>query len=307
MAVNKKYYYMRLKENFFDSEEMVLLEAMPEGILYSNILIKMYLKSLKTEGRLMFKETIPYNPQMIATITRHQIGTVEKALNIFKELGLIEVLNDGAIYMNDIELFIGESSTEAERKKAARARIEKEKQLFLEQSGQMSGQMSDKCLPETEIKLKKEKEKDEELKIDSAEQPVKGKKKRVAKATRTKKLLVDDKYKSEIEEIVEFYNSYDVFRKARGMNDDRKKLISNILDKYSVDEVKEAIDNCSKSTWLLQRNFFCFNWIFEDEYFPKILEGDYLDAEYKNNNNTNATPTGTQYAPVNIDNIFGDA
>lgn len=151
MSDTKKYYYMRLKENFFESEALILLESMPDGILYSNILIKMYLKSLKNEGRLMFNEYIPYNPQMIATVTRHQVGTVEKALDIFEQLGLIDILTNGAIYMNDIQLFIGKSSTEGERKRAARLEIEKEKLL-------LSGQMSDERPPEKEIELEIEKE-----------------------------------------------------------------------------------------------------------------------------------------------------
>lgn len=96
---NKKYYYMRLKEDFFDTDEMKLLEAMQDGYLYSNILLKMYLKSLKGNGKLMFNNAIPYNSQMIATVTGHQVGTVERALEIFRQLGLIEVLESGAIYM----------------------------------------------------------------------------------------------------------------------------------------------------------------------------------------------------------------
>ena len=80
MADNKKYYYLKLKENFFDSDSMVLLESMQDGILYSNILMKMYLKSLKNNGKLVLNDAIPYNTQMIATVTRHQVGTVEKQL-----------------------------------------------------------------------------------------------------------------------------------------------------------------------------------------------------------------------------------
>ena len=49
-------------------------------VLYSNILLKLYLKSLKHGGRLQLDEDIPYTAQMIATITRQQIGTVERAL-----------------------------------------------------------------------------------------------------------------------------------------------------------------------------------------------------------------------------------
>ena len=70
MSDNKKYYYMRLKENFFDTNEIVVLESMQDGYLYSNILLKLYLRSLKTNGKLMFNDKIPYNSQMIATITR---------------------------------------------------------------------------------------------------------------------------------------------------------------------------------------------------------------------------------------------
>ena len=34
MADNKKYYYLKLKEDFFDSDEMLLLQGMKDGYLY---------------------------------------------------------------------------------------------------------------------------------------------------------------------------------------------------------------------------------------------------------------------------------
>lgn len=159
---NRKYYYLKLKENFFDSDSMVLLENMEDGYLYSNILLKLYLRSLKDDGRLMLNGTIPYNVQMLASVTRHQVKTIEKALDIFKELGLIEVLDSGAIYMMDIQNFIGESSNEADRKRKYRARIENEK-IY----GQMSDQVDDKCPdknpPDKEIRVREDKELDNTL------------------------------------------------------------------------------------------------------------------------------------------------
>ena len=127
MSDNKKYYYLKLKENFFESDSMILLESMKDGYLYSNILMKLYLRSLKDNGRLMLNGTIPYNSQMLASVTRHQVGTLEKALDIFKELGLIEILDSGAIYMMDIQNFMGRSSTEADRQRKYYNRIESEK------------------------------------------------------------------------------------------------------------------------------------------------------------------------------------
>ena len=147
MADNRKYYYLKLKDNFFDGDSIVLLENMQDGILYSNILLKLYLKSLKNGGKLQLDEHIPYTAQMIATLTRHQIGTVERALNIFRQLGLVEELDGGLLYMTDIELMIGQSSTEAERKRAAR--LENKALLPTRTNG---GHLSDICPPEIEIK-----------------------------------------------------------------------------------------------------------------------------------------------------------
>ena len=107
MADNRKYYYLKLKESYFDEDAIVLLESMQDGMLYSNILLKMYLKSLKNGGKLQLAENIPYTAQMIATITRQQVGTVERALQIFMKLGLVEPLQNGALYMSNIELLIG--------------------------------------------------------------------------------------------------------------------------------------------------------------------------------------------------------
>lgn len=101
----------------------------------------------------MFNNLIPYNTQMLATITRHQVGTVEKAIQIFQQLKLIEVLDNGALYMTNIQNFVGKSSSDADRK---RANYKKAKQL---------GQMSEKSLEISppEIEIEKEIEKKIEL------------------------------------------------------------------------------------------------------------------------------------------------
>mgnify|MGYP000219685063 CR=1 FL=1 len=59
MADNRKYYYLKLKESYFDDDAIVLLESMQDGVIYSNILLKLYLKSLKNGGKLQLDENIP--------------------------------------------------------------------------------------------------------------------------------------------------------------------------------------------------------------------------------------------------------
>ncbi len=150
MADNKKYYYLKLKEGFFDSDDMKLLQSMKEGYLYSDILLKLYLRSLRQEGRLMYRDMIPYTPDMIAAVTNHQVGTVEKAIKTLEQMGFIEILDNGAIYMTDIQNFIGQSSTEADRIRNYRKTINAEKIRVSEIEGVTNDmtedvQMSDEC------------------------------------------------------------------------------------------------------------------------------------------------------------------
>lgn len=156
MSDNKKYYYLRLKDNFFDSDELKILESMKDGYLYSNILLKLYLRSLKNDGKLVVNDRIPYNAEMLASVTGHQVGTIKQALSMFKELGLIEILENGAIYMLDIQNFIGKGSTEADRQRLYDRRISEErKQKKLTQSRNLE-EILEKSTPEIEIELEKD-------------------------------------------------------------------------------------------------------------------------------------------------------
>ena len=161
MSDNKQYYYIKLKADYFDTDEMIVLESMPDGHKYSNILLKFMLRSLRNEGKLMFNDKIPFNPVMLSQVTRHSVGEIEKAVQIFENLNLIEILNNGAIYINDIQNFIGKSSTEADRKRIYRKRIDEDKKYLRH----MSEKCPDKNPPELELDLKLKLEK--ELKLEN--------------------------------------------------------------------------------------------------------------------------------------------
>lgn len=55
MSDNKTYYYMRLHENFYEREDMKVLQSMRDGYLYTDILMKLSLKSLKKIFHMMQK------------------------------------------------------------------------------------------------------------------------------------------------------------------------------------------------------------------------------------------------------------
>ena len=260
MSDNKKYYYLKLKDNFFESDEMIILENMQDGYLYSNILLKLYLRSLKNEGRLMFNDRIPFNSTMLAQVTRHSVGVIEKAMKVFKELGLIEVMDSGAIYMTDIQNFIGGSTTEADRKREYRRKIEKEKQGLLpdgQNNGQMSGQMSDKYPPEIEI----EKELDTEKELES------------------------DKKKESVSRIFQCWNDKPFI--THKDNAEIRSKIEKGLNKYSEADILTAINNYEKvynSDFYYKHKWALTDFLKQSNGVPNFLEEGKVWENYKEHN-----------------------
>ena len=163
MATSKRYYYMRFRADFFNRKDIILLESMPNGAVYCLLLLKLLCASLENNGYLMLNEDIVMTPEMLAAITRYDAGTVEKALQIFMQLGLVEQLPDNSYFMMELEGMVGSVSTESDRKRIQRLDIKARKEATPDKSQTKVGHLSDKCPPEIERK----KEKDIKTEIDS--------------------------------------------------------------------------------------------------------------------------------------------
>lgn len=206
MTDNKKYYYLKLKENFFDSAEIKILESMQNGYKYSNLLLKLYLKALKFNGKLRLNEFIPYNHKMLAAVTGIDIDTVKVAFDLFEQLKLIEIMDDGTIYLLEIQNFIGKSSTEADRIREYRKEINNKKKVLKgpEESYQQEFvQMYNKSTPELEL------EKELEIEFSYSEA-------REEELAEIMKLCQKNKYKlkkSDAKQLLETYGS-DNLKKA---------------------------------------------------------------------------------------------
>ncbi|ODJ63267.1 phage replisome organizer N-terminal domain-containing protein [Brochothrix thermosphacta] len=231
MSDSKKYYYLKLKESFFDSDEMKVLEAMSDGHKYSNILLKLYLKSLKNEGKLMLNDHIPYNTAMLATITNHSVGDVERALNILESLSLIEVLDNGSIYMSDIQTLIGKSSSEGDRKKAYRMRIEAEK-TGAKALGQTSGQMSDIRTPELELELELELEKELEIEIEKE-----------LEIEKERDIVPQSETVPPYKTIIDYLNDKAGTKYRSSSKDTQKHIKARFNNGFTLEDFKSVIDN----------------------------------------------------------------
>ena len=122
MAEAKKFYWLKLKRDFFKRHDIRIIEEMPNGKDYVLFYLKLLLESIDHEGSLRFSDTIPYNEQMLSVVTNTNIDIVRSAMKLFTELKLMEVLDDATIYMAEVNNMIGSESWSAERVRRFRQR-----------------------------------------------------------------------------------------------------------------------------------------------------------------------------------------
>lgn len=118
----KRYYWLKLHKNFFKRHEIRIIEDMPNGKDYILFYLKLLVESVTHEGNLRFSDAIPYNEQMLATITNTNVDIVKAAMQMFLELNMIEVLDDQTIYMAEVEEMIGSETEWAKKKRLQRAK-----------------------------------------------------------------------------------------------------------------------------------------------------------------------------------------
>lgn len=116
----KKFYWLKLKRDFFKRHDIRIIEEMPNGKDYVLFYLKLLLESIDHEGSLRFSDTIPYNEQMLSVITNTNVDIVRSAMKLFIDLRLIEIFDDKTIFMGEVEKMIGSESESAERMRRLR-------------------------------------------------------------------------------------------------------------------------------------------------------------------------------------------
>jgi len=177
----KKYYWLKLKEDFFKRHDTQIIESMPNGKDYIIFYLKLLLESLSHEGALRFNENIPYSEDMLATITRTNVSVVRDAIRIFTQLGMMEIMDDGTYFMCEVKKMVGSETEYAEKKRLQREKsnlvnksIEDKQHSGKRQKGDNVPEMSRQCPTEIEIEkeIEKEIEIDKEIARAREEEPI---------------------------------------------------------------------------------------------------------------------------------------
>lgn len=113
---NKRYYWLKLKNDFFEGDEINWLEEQENGAVYILFYLKLCLRSLRSDGVLMRrvgKMEIPYDTKKLADITGTPLPAAETAMALLTSAGLVEVQENGALFMPQMEDMTGSETERA--------------------------------------------------------------------------------------------------------------------------------------------------------------------------------------------------
>ena len=148
MAENKKYYWLKLKEGFFEEKQIKYLRKLPDGDKLVIAYLKMQLKSLKTEGFIKYDKILPSNIEELAMVLDEDTNIINLMIGALQKVNAVEILDDGSFYMIAMQDLIGKEGESAERVRRFR---ERQDQKLLQCNGDVT-----KCNIEKEIDKEKE-------------------------------------------------------------------------------------------------------------------------------------------------------
>lgn len=125
MATGKRYYWMKLKESFMNSDTIDYFMSLPNGACYVVLYQMLCLKTINSSGRLsrqIGEIIIPFDVEKIRRECKwFSVDTIRVALNLYRQVGLIYEEIDGTLVIADHDSLVGSETDVAARMRSSRA------------------------------------------------------------------------------------------------------------------------------------------------------------------------------------------
>lgn len=159
----KRYYWLQLKENFFNQKEIKLLRRVAGGDTYTIIYLKMLLLSLKDEGRLFYEAIGDNFPEEVALSLDESPEDIAITISFLEKKQLLEVVEHDEYFLNRVPELIGSESYSAKRVREHRGRKKEQEEL----QGNVSALQSNNGVTQVKQPVTKRRYRDrEDIEID---------------------------------------------------------------------------------------------------------------------------------------------
>lgn len=154
---NKRYYWLKLKDNFFNEKAIKKLRKIAGGDTYTIIYLKLLLKSMKTGGKLYFDGIEDNFCKELALDIDEDDENVKVTFMYLQRVGLLKEINEREIELTEINGMVGsETSSAARVRKHRQIKNEQQKALQCNTPALQCNSDVTKCNTEIEIELDKD-------------------------------------------------------------------------------------------------------------------------------------------------------
>lgn len=122
---NKRFYWIKLRQDFFNKETIDWLQDQENGYAYIVLYLKLCLMTANNGGKLIRTVgdlTIPYDVRKISQKTGIDFDTVTIAMGLFKHLGLLVEGTEGVLNLPEVPMMVGNESASKEAIKKRKQR-----------------------------------------------------------------------------------------------------------------------------------------------------------------------------------------
>ena len=143
---NKRYYWLQLKENFFNSKEMKLMRKLPGGEEITIIYLKIMLTSLENEGVIFYEGLAEDLAEELALEIGEDVESIRMALMFMEKKRLITTNDNYSYKLEQVPELVG-----SETASARRVRKHRENKKALQGNAGVT-----KCIGDIDIEIEKE-------------------------------------------------------------------------------------------------------------------------------------------------------
>lgn len=115
-----KYYWLKLDKDFFKKYDVKIMKSETNGDKLVLFYLELMCESTSHGGMLRYSPTKPYDNEMLSKIFGYEVSFIESAMETFKNLELVEILEDQTIYMPKVEEAIGCETENAKKMRSYR-------------------------------------------------------------------------------------------------------------------------------------------------------------------------------------------
>ena len=257
----KKYYWLKLKADFFNSKEIKKLRKTAGGDTFVIIYLKMQLLSLQSDGKLYYDGIEDDFASEIALTLDEDAENVRLTVAFLQHCGLIECISEEEYFMSQVPEITGKECDSAQRVRNHRAK----------QALQCNSDV-------TKCNIEIEKEKDKELDSETETEAEK------------KAAAVVSHQSTTIQDVVNLYHKICVsLPKIRKLSTFSQQNVEKIIATYTEDEIRETFEKAEKSLFLKGKKNSSetkfkdwkasFEWLVQEEHFVNTLNGKYDNSE----------------------------